>query len=266
MRVLVTGAGSGIGRATCEVLVARGHEVVATARRPEVLDGLVGVERVALDVTDDASVAEAVAAAEAGGTIDALVNNAGISETGPMETFPHDVLTRMFETNVFGAMRMVRALVPGMRERGAGVVVNVSSAEGRVAAPLAGAYCGTKHALEALSESLAFEVRPFGVRVVIVEPGYIAPGMRNQVRHGEEGTPYEELRRQWSGTPEVLTGPQGRPGPELVGSTIADAIAEPATPLRVPVGADAEMVLGARASLGDAEFEAAMREVLGLTW
>jgi NAD(P)-dependent dehydrogenase (short-subunit alcohol dehydrogenase family) len=263
VRVLVTGAGSGIGRSTCEVLVARGHEVIATARRLEVLGDLEGVERVALDVTDDASVAACAAAA---GPIDALVNNAGISETGPLESYPHEVLAKMFETNVFGPMRLIRAVVPSMRARGTGVVVNVSSVEGRVAAPLAGAYCATKHALEALSESLAFEIGHFGVRVVIIEPGYIAPGMRNQVRHGEEGTPYEELRRQWSGADDTLVGPAGRPGPELVGAAIADAIEDPATPLRVPVGADAEMVLAARRTLGDAEFERTMRDVLAITW
>ena len=263
MRILVTGAGTGLGRASAEALTARGHEVVATARRPEVLDDLDVALRLPLDVTSDASVADCIAAA---GDIDVLVNNAGISETGPLETYPHDVLAKMFETNVFGPMRMVRALVPAMRERGHGIVVNVTSVEGRVAAPLAGAYCATKHALEALSESLAFEVGHFGVRVVIVEPGYIAPGMTNQVRHGEEGTPYEELRRQWSGTPEVLVGPSGRPGPELVGTAIADAIEDPSTPLRVPVGADAEMVLAARKELDDASFEAAMRQLLGITW
>ena len=263
MRILVTGAGTGLGRASAEALTARGHEVVATARRPEVLADLDVALRLPLDVTSDASVAACITAA---GAIDALVNNAGISETGPLETYPHDVLAKMFETNVFGPMRMVRALVPAMRARGRGVVVNVTSVEGRVAAPLAGAYCATKHALEALSESLAFEVGHFGVRVVIVEPGYIAPGMINQVRHGEEGTPYEELRRQWSGTPELLVGPDGRPGPELVGTAVADAIDDPTTPLRVPVGADAEMVLAARKELDDASFEAAMRQLLGITW
>ena len=184
--------------------------MVATARRLEALDGLDVAQRLALDVTDDASVAACVAAA---GDIDVLVNNAGISETGPVETYPHDVLLKMFETNVFGPMRMIRALVPAMRERGAGVVVNVTSVEGQVAAPLAGGYCGTKHALEALSESLAFEVGHFGVRVVIVEPGYIAPGMRNAVRHGEDGTAYEELRRQWSGADETLGRPRRTAGP-----------------------------------------------------
>ena len=263
MRALVTGAGTGIGRATALALVARGHEVVATARRPEVLADLDVAQRLPLDVTSDESVASCAAAA---GAIDVLVNNAGISETGPLETYPHDVLAKMFETNVFGPMRMVRAFVPAMRERGRGVVVNVTSVEGRVAAPLAGAYCSTKHALEALSESLAFEVGHFGVRVVIVEPGYIAPGMTNQVRHGEAGTPYEELRRQWSGADDALVGPGGRPGPELVGEAIADAVEEPGTPLRVPVGADAEMVLAARQELGDADFQAAMRSLLGIDW
>jgi NAD(P)-dependent dehydrogenase (short-subunit alcohol dehydrogenase family) len=263
MRALVTGAGSGIGRATAQVLTERGHDVVATARRLEALDGLEVAQRLVLDVTDDASVAACV---DAAGPIDVVVNNAGITETGPLETYPHEVLVAMFETNVFGPMRLVRAFVPAMRERGHGVVVNVTSVEGRVAAPLSGAYCGTKHALEALSESLAFEVGHFGVRVVIVEPGYIAPGMRNAVRHGEDGTPYEELRRQWSGADDTLVGPAGRPGPELVGQAIADAIDDPDTPLRVPVGADAELVLATRKQLDDASFEAAMRQMLSLTW
>ncbi|MCU1496390.1 MAG: short-chain dehydrogenase/reductase [Acidimicrobiales bacterium] len=263
MRVLVTGASTGIGAATALVLTARGHEVVATARRIEALDHLDVAQRLPLDVCDDQSVAACVAAA---GDIDVLVNNAGITETGPLESYPHAALQRMFETNVFGPMRMIRALVPAMHERGHGVVVNVSSVEGRVAAPLAGAYCGTKHALEALSESLALEVGHFGVRVVIIEPGYIAPGMRNAVRHGEDGTAYEELRRQWSGSDDTLVGPDGRPAPELVGEAIAEAIADPATPLRVPVGADAELVLATRSQQDDATFHATMRQVLGLTW
>lgn len=261
--MLVTGAGSGIGEATARVLSGHGHQVVATARRLETLDGLDVALKLPLDVTSEASVAACVAAA---GDIEVLVNNAGITETGPMETYPHDVLLKMFETNVFGPMRMIRALVPAMRERGEGVVVNVTSVEGKVAAPLAGGYCGTKHALEAMSESLSFEVGHFGVRVVIVEPGYIAPGMRNAVRHGEDGTVYEELRRQWSGADETMVGPEGRPAPELVGEAIAAAIADPATPLRVPVGADAEMVLATRKQLGDHDFTAAMRDLLGLTW
>lgn len=262
-RVLVTGAGSGIGAATCEVLTRHGHQVIATARRPEVLGELDVAARLALDVTDDESVRACVAAA---GRIDVLVNNAGISESGPVESFPVDVLQRMFDTNVLGPVRMIGAVVPAMRERGQGLVVNVSSVQGKVATPLGGAYSATKHALEALSESLALELGHFGVRVVIVEPGYIAPGMRNSAAHGEDGPPYDELRRQWSGTDTVLVGDDGRPPPELVGEAIAAAIADASTPLRVPVGVDAETVLGARKALDDAAFTDAMRQLLGLTW
>ena len=263
MKVLVTGAGSGIGRATAEVLAARGHVVVATARRVEALDGLDVAMRLSLDVTSDSSVEQCLSAA---GDIDVLVNNAGISETGPLETYPQHVLEKMFDTNVYGSMRMVRAIVPGMRHRGSGVVVNVTSVEGKVSAPLSGAYCATKHAMEALSESLAFEVGHFGIRVVIIEPGYISPGMRNATRHGEDGTVYEQRRAQWRGADETLVGAEGRPGPELVGEAIAKAIEDPQTPLRVPVGADAEMVLAARKELDDASFEAAMRSLLGIDW
>ncbi len=263
MRVLITGAGTGLGRATAEVLTAAGHDVVATARRVEVLDDLDVALRLPLDVTDDASVADCVGAA---GAIDVLVNNAGMTRGGPLETYPMDLARECFETNVFGPMRMTQAVLPAMRERGSGIVVNVTSVEGKVAAPLASIYCATKHALEAMSESLAFEVGHFGVRVVIVEPGYIAPGMKGVGIHPEIGTPYEDLRRQWSGADATLVGPGGRPGPEVVGHAIAAAIADPATPLRVTVGADAEMVLAARKELDDAAFGNAMRELLGITW
>ncbi|MGI8754820.1 MAG: SDR family oxidoreductase [Acidimicrobiales bacterium] len=266
MRVLVTGAGTGIGRATCEVLSAHGHVVVATARRPEVLDDLDVALRLALDVTSDESVATCVAEATAEGPIAVLVNNAGVTQSGPLEGYPMAATQRCFDTNVFGPLRMIQALVPFMRERGSGLVINVTSVQGRVATPLAGIYCGTKHALDAVSEALAFEVGHFGVRVVIIEPGYIAPGMKGAERHDDHGTPYEELRRQWSGTDATLVGPEGRPGPELVGEAIARAINDPTTPLRVPVGADAEMVLAARRELGDAEFTTAMRDLLGITW
>jgi NAD(P)-dependent dehydrogenase (short-subunit alcohol dehydrogenase family) len=263
MRALVTGAGSGIGRATAEVLTAEGYEVIATARRPEVLADLDVAQRLALDVTSDDSVAACVAAS---GEIDVLVNNAGISETGPLESYPMEATRRMFETNTFGPLRMMQAVVPAMRERGSGVIINVTSVQGRVGSPLNGTYCATKHALEAFSDSLAMEVGHFGVRVVIVEPGYIAPGMRNGVKYDDETSPYAELRRQWSGTDEKLVGAEGRPAPELVGEAIAAAIADPSTPLRVPVGADAEMVLAVRSQLDDAAFLAAMRQTLNLTW
>jgi NAD(P)-dependent dehydrogenase (short-subunit alcohol dehydrogenase family) len=263
VRVLVTGAGSGIGAATARVLAARDHAVVATARRVETLDALEVALRLPLDVTDHESIR---ACAEAAGDIDVVVNNAGVVRSGALEHYPLDDARHCFETNVLGPMRVVQTFLPPMRERGQGIVVNVSSVEGRVAAPLAGVYCATKHALEALSESLQLEVGHFGIRVVIIEPGYIAPGMKGADHHPEHGTVYQGLREQWDGADDHLVGSEGRPPPELVGEAIADAIADPATPLRVPVGADAELVLAARAQLDDAAFHAAMREQLGITW
>jgi NAD(P)-dependent dehydrogenase (short-subunit alcohol dehydrogenase family) len=134
-----------------------------------------------------------------------------------------------------------------------------------VATPLEGAYAASKYALEALSETLHYELAHFGIRVVIVEPGYIAPGMKASPRH-DGPAEYADLWDQWTGTDAKITGPTGRPGPELVGVAIADAIENPSTPLRVPVGADAEMVLSARQHFDDAAFEAAMRKTLDLQW
>ena len=141
----------------------------------------------------------------------------------------------------------------------------MSSIQGRVATPLDGAYSASKYALESVSETLHYELAHFGIRVVIIEPGYTAPGMKSGERvHGDPA--YDQLWEQWEHTDRRVTGPAGRPGPELVAGAILGAVEDPGTPLRVPVGDDAGMVLGARSALGDAEFEATMRQVLGATW
>ena len=262
MRVLVTGAARAIGRATVEILAGRGHEVVATARNPDLLEGLPAAQILELDVSEDASVRAAVAAA---GDLDAVVNNAGVPGSGPLETYPLESFVRVLEVNTLGPLRMAQAVAPRWRQRGSGVLVNVSSVQGRVGTPLEGPYAASKHALEALSESLYFELGHFGIRVVIIEPGYIAPGMKHSDEHPGPAV-YADLHTQWSGTAATLTGPEGRPGPELVGVAVADALEDPATPLRVEVGDDATMVLHLRRTLGDVEFEATMRKALGLTW
>ena len=262
MRVLVTGAARAIGRATVEVLAERGHDVVATARNPALLDGLPAAQVLQLDVSDEGSVRAAVAVA---GELDAVVNNAGVPGSGPLETYPLDSFDRVLAVNTVGPLRMAQAVVPGWRERGSGVLVNVSSVQGKIGTPLEGPYAASKHALEALSESLYFELGHFGIRVVIIEPGYIAPGMKHDDDHPGPAI-YADLHAQWSGTVATLTGPAGRPGPELVAAAVADALEDPATPLRVEVGQDAVAVLQLRRTLGDAEFETTMREALGLTW
>jgi NAD(P)-dependent dehydrogenase (short-subunit alcohol dehydrogenase family) len=259
MRILVTGAARAIGRATAIECAKRGHEVIATARDKTLLDDLDVAGRLALDVTDLASIA-AVA-----GELDGVVNNAALSGAGPMESFPLDRLQSIIDTNTYGPLRVAQAVAPAWRERGSGVLVNVSSVQGRISSPLEGAYAASKFALEAISESLHYELAHFGIRVVIVQPGYIAPGMKASPRHDGPAV-YAELWDQWTGTDAKVTGPEGRPGPELVGVAIADALEDPSTPLRVPVGRDADMIFGARKHFDDAGFEDAMRKTIGLTW
>jgi NAD(P)-dependent dehydrogenase (short-subunit alcohol dehydrogenase family) len=263
-RVLITGCSSGFGRATTIELTKRGHDVLASARRPETLDDLDCTDKLRLDVDDDASVAEAVQRA---GQIDALVNNAGFGMTGPIEHVPLDEFRRMFETNVLGAVRMIQAVLPQMRERGSGTIVNVTSLAGLVTAPTGGAYSATKHALEAVSDALHYEVGHFGIRVALVEPGYVETEFQGkEPRFGLDTPPYDELDRQWAIAFEKLQGDGPAPGPESVAQVIADAVEGTADKLRWPVGTDADMVLAARNSMDDATFEATMRGVLDLTW
>lgn len=263
-RVLITGCSTGFGRSAALELTARGHEVVATARKVEVLDDLEVAQHLALDVDDDASVHAALSAA---GPLDALVNNAGFGVIGPVECVPLAEGRRGMETNFFGAVRMIQAVLPGMRERGTGTIVNVTSLAGRVAPPLDGFYSASKFALEGLSEALHFEVSHFGIRVRLVEPGVFATGFQSSVaRFGVDAPPYDELDRQWSGARDVLIAGGDAPGPDAVAAAIADAVESKEAKLRWPVGADAEMVLAARATSTDEEFEATMRAVLGLTW
>jgi NAD(P)-dependent dehydrogenase (short-subunit alcohol dehydrogenase family) len=263
-RVLITGCSTGIGRAAAVELTKRGHDVVATARRPETIEDLDVAQTLRLDVDDDASVAAAVRAA---GTLDALVKNAGFGVTGPVELLPIAEGRRIFETNFFGAVRMIQSVLPAMRERGSGTIVNVTSLAGRVAPPLDGFYSATKFALEGLSEALHYEVGHFGIRVRIVEPGIFETGFSGNVaRYGLDTAPYDELDRQWEAVRTKLVGGEEAPGPEAVAIAIADAIETDAPRLRWPIGADADLVIGARTTMDDEGFEQAMRDVLGLDW
>ena len=260
LRVLITGAARGIGMATAQLLANRGHSVVATdVSAPS---GLEGIQAHVLDVTSDDSVARCL---EEVGPLDAIVNNAGITTGGgPVEGYPLDRFRQMFETNTLGALRVIQAVLPAWRKRGSGVIVNVSSVNGRVSSPLRAAYSASKFALEALTESLHLEVRHFGIRSVLIEPGAIATGIHASELH-KGPADYAGLWEQWAGANTKMTGPS-LPGPEVVALAIANAIEDPATRFRVPVGQDAEMILGLRRSLDDQAFEDAMRKAVGLTW
>ena len=174
--VLVTGASSGIGRATAQRLSSRGWPVYATARRLESIADLqdAGCTTLRLDATNLASISHAVARVEEGeGAVGVLVNNAGFHQSGAIESVPMDKVRLQFETNVFGLIELTRRALPGMRRQGWGRIVNVSSMGGKLTLPGGGYYHATKHALEAISDALRFEVAGFGVDVVVIEPGII---------------------------------------------------------------------------------------------
>src|SRR5213595_3103887 len=177
--VLITGCSTGIGRATAEYLAARGWTVYATARRPEAIRelGSRGCRTLALDVCDEASMHAAVETIErAEGAVGVLINNAGYGQEGAVEEVPMAEVRRQFETNVFGLTRLVQLVLPGMRRQRWGKIVNMSSMGGHLTFPGGGFYHATKHAVEALSDALRFEVRGFGVDVAIIEPGLILTG------------------------------------------------------------------------------------------
>jgi NAD(P)-dependent dehydrogenase (short-subunit alcohol dehydrogenase family) len=184
--ILVTGCSSGIGRATVELAASRGHKVFATARRPESIADLArpgSIDVLPLDVTDAASIARTVAAVQdRSGRLTALVNNAGYGQYGSVEDVSLSAWRAQYDVNVFGAVALIQAVLPSLRAGGAGTIVNVSSVAGKISIPFSAPYCSSKHALEAISDSLRVEVAPFGVRVVLVEPGPIETKFGDRAR------------------------------------------------------------------------------------
>src|SRR6476646_813021 len=232
--VLITGCSTGIGRATAERLVEDGWNVHATARRPETIEDLAksGCTVQAIDVTDEDSMATAVEEAEKDGPIGALVNNAGYSQSGAIETIPMDSVRRQFETNVFGLMRMCQLVLPSMRAAGSGRIVNLSSMGGKLTFPGGGVYHATKHAVEALSDALRFEVAGFGIRVVLIEPGLITTNF-GETAAGSIGSelpsegPYAEFNAAVAAeTKGAYEGPLAKlgGGPDTVARKIERAI------------------------------------------
>lgn len=269
--VLITGCSAGgIGHATASKLAAKGYEVFATVRSAAKAGELASTNNVTvleLDVRDDASVS---AALEKAGDVDILVNNAGFEVWGPLEEMTVDDMKDQFETNVFGPFRLITALAPQMRNRGSGVIVNLSSVAGRVGAPLNGLYAASKWAVEAYSESLKYELGHFGIRVHIVEPGGVETpfGSNRRLVGAAAGveSPYAEMLEQWNAAAQRLDESTGTSTqPDDVADAIIEAI-EVGDKFRYPVGADANMVLAARKGMTDEQFEQTMRAQLGLTW
>ncbi len=260
--VLITGCSSGIGRATAEHLAAKGHRVYASARKLEAIADLEakGCRTIALDVTDEQSTRHAVASVEKeAGAVGALVNNAGYSQSGAVESVKMEDVRAQFETNVFGLIRMSQLVLPGMRRQGDGRIVNVGSMGGKLTFPGGGIYHGTKYAVEALSDALRFEVKGFGVKVVLIEPGLIKTHFADAaVSALTAGTtddgPYGEFNQAvGASTVSSYDGPLGRlgGGPETVAKAIEKALTRRRPKPRYPVTPSARLIMGQRRLLSD---------------
>jgi NAD(P)-dependent dehydrogenase (short-subunit alcohol dehydrogenase family) len=268
--VLITGCSSGIGRATASHLAQRGHVVYASARRLDAIADLEadGCRLLALDVTDEGSMAAAVEAVEAEhGAVGALINNAGYSQSGAIETVPLDEVRRQFETNVFGLARMCQLVLPKMRAQRSGRIVNISSIGGTLVFPGGGIYHATKYAVEALSDALRFEVKGFGIQVVIVEPGIIRTGFADAVSAAlpqAEGTgPYASFNAavdQSTHNAYEKGSLVGRFGgePEAVAKVIERAITAKSPKIRYRVTPSARLLIPSRGLMTDRTWDRLM--------
>ena len=255
--VLITGCSRGIGRTVAEDLTRRGHQVIATARRGDDLSGLDVAQHLQLDVSDDTSVQEA---ADQLDHVDVLINNAGIALQAPLEHTPVDAAAALFDINVFGVLRTTRAFLPALRRSEAGLVINVSSVVGRIAFPLVGVYSASKFALEAISETLALETQDQGIRVSVLEPGYVSSGgvERSATYFPDDMSKYGRLVEALQSSTSSSSTPQE------VADTVADIVEGRQTAFRVPVGESANALLSARSELDDEQFAGALRANLNL--
>src|ERR687890_967874 len=268
--VLITGCSSGIGRATAERLAGVGWKVYATARQVEAIAPLEerGCELLPLDVTDEDSMRSAVDEVERReGAVGVLVNNVGYSQSWTVESVPMEKVRRQFETNFFGLARMCQLVLPGMRRQGYGRIVNVSSMGGKLTFPGAGYYHASKHAVEALSDALRFEVASFGVRVAVIEPGLIRTSFAQAAVGSMDGSGGEH---PYAGFDEGVArataenydrGPISRLAgePEAVAEAIERAISARSPRSRYAVTPSAHLFMGLRRLLPDRAWDAILR-------
>jgi NAD(P)-dependent dehydrogenase (short-subunit alcohol dehydrogenase family) len=277
--VLVTGATDGLGRATAVLLAERGYRVFAGGRSVERRADLgrlareknLPLETLEMDVTSDASVEAAVAEIERRvGPVAVLVNNAGIGVGAAMEEISIDDMRKQLETNLFGVLRVTQRLLPGMRQRRRGRIINMSSVAGRISSPILGPYCASKHALEAISDSMRLELHAFGVQVILIEPGYISTSIgRNSMElsaayaNAAETSPYAPLYQAFRAS-FVNSMKNSRTTPEDCAGVILRAIEAVRPRARYAVTPEAKMALRMRWLLSDRMMDRMMRKSLGL--
>jgi len=277
--VFITGGTDGLGRGAAAFLAARGYRVFAGGRNEQRRDELakfakeknLPIEVLPLDVTDDASVSAAVAEADRrAGSIDVLINNAGIAIGAVMEEISLADLRKQFETNFFGVVRVTQRVLPGMRKRGRGRIINMSSIAGKVASPVLGPYSASKHALEAISDSQRLELFPYGIAVVLIEPGFIPTSMNRNAAEYSSAYITNAPNSSYSGVYQAFqtawqkTTSASRYTPEDCARVILSAIEDNPPRARYLVTKDAKIASAMKRFFSDRAFDAGMIKRFGL--
>jgi NAD(P)-dependent dehydrogenase (short-subunit alcohol dehydrogenase family) len=262
--VLITGASSGVGQSTARLLSQRAYKVFGTSRNPAVAETIPAVEMLPLDVCADDSVHVCVeAVSRRGGRIDVLINNAGYELAGALEELTPEETRAQFETNFFGVVRMVNAVLPVMRRQKRGRIINVSSLAGVSSIPFLGIYSASKFALEGYTEALRHEVKPFNIQVSLTEAGFLkTPMMNNRQIATNRITEYDPWRRR--ALDAIRASEEKAPGPELVAETLLEIISSNTPRLRYPIGQQAKSVARLRRFLPAGMFEQGVRRTFSL--
>ncbi|GAA3107184.1 oxidoreductase [Rhizobium viscosum] len=260
--VLVTGASSGMGKTIAGRLIADGYLVYAAARSVEKMADLAALGAIPLrmDISKDEDIVAAVRAiTEKSGGVDVLVNNAGFGLYGPVEEIPLDEARYQFEVNVFGAARLTQLLLPAMRARGAGTIVNITSMGGKIYTVLGAWYHATKHALEGWSDSLRLELEPFGIRVVVIEPGLIETGFGDAASRGilerSGAGPYRKLAQSVAASIDRSYGRGQGTDPKVIADVVGNALLSARPKTRYAAGKYAKLMIWVRKWLGDRAFD-----------
>ena len=270
---VVTGSSSGIGLATSIALAKNGYLTYATMRNLAKQDSIQSVAEkehlpirtVQLDVTDENSVKNAIQSIlSESGRIDLLVNNAGYGMTGAFEDIGMDEIKSLYETNVFGVIRVTQAVLPIMRKQGSGRIINISSGAGRIGYPGGSAYVSSKFALEGLSESMAFEVEQFGIKTVLVEPGFIRTNFAENIvtakKAQDPNSPYSQMMMQMKSSSHRRRMIENAPDADLVASVVVEAATAKEPNLRYLAGKDVQQMAAAKKNMSDEEFQNMIRQ------
>lgn len=261
-KILITGASRGLGLELAKVLIEKKYDVIASARNLENLNLDGAYKKIQLDVTIPENIRDII---EELGDIDILINNAAISVGGPAEAIPLSIAKQLFSTNFFGPVNLMQAVIPGMRRKGGGLIVNVSSSASQFAPPYGGFYSASKAALEMVSEEFHFELKHFGIDVMVMQCGAIDTGIADRQEQFKMNV-YDELDKQMLTRFEGYKKHNNRPTAQQVAADIIQAIENPYHSFKTVIGTDAAYMLEMRKKMSDHQWEIESPLIKGLQW